>query len=48
VTGLLEIEDFGYGFVSYVLGGPSASWATDLPILLAIKANTAWTPPAGG
>jgi hypothetical protein len=47
-TGLLEIEDFGYGFVSYVLGGPSASWATDLPILLAIKANTTWTPPAAG
>ncbi len=48
VTGLVEIEDFGYGFVSYVLGGPSGSWATDLPILLAVKANTVWTPPAAG
>jgi hypothetical protein len=43
-TGLVEIEDFGYGYINYDLDGPSASWSTDLPTLLAIKANTMYTP----
>lgn len=46
VTGLVEIQNFGYGYVAYELGGPSATWSADLPTLLAIKANMMYTPAA--
>ncbi len=44
VTGDIEAEASPITFITYVFDGPTASWATDLPIMLAIKANCVYSP----
>jgi hypothetical protein len=46
VTGDVQVEVSPVAWNSYALDGPSASWSTDLPILLAIKANCVYLPNA--
>jgi hypothetical protein len=44
VTGDVEAEASPVEWITYELDGPSASWGTDLPVLLAIKANCMFNP----
>jgi hypothetical protein len=43
-TGVVEVEVSPTAFIVYELDGPSSTWASDLPIMLAIKANCAYLP----